>query len=55
METRTSFLESGQFYACQRAQEPFWDHQAQVSVVATCRSSTAGDSPQGPQSALWWS
>jgi hypothetical protein len=45
------FLVSGQFYVRPQAQEPSWDHQAQVSIIATHRTSTEENAPQGPQSA----
>jgi hypothetical protein len=32
-------------------QEPSWDHQAQVSVIATRHSLMTGNAPQGLQSA----
>ncbi len=35
-------MDSGQLYMCLRAQEPSWDHQGQVSAIATLCSLTVG-------------
>ena len=34
----------------EQSQEPYKDHQGQISIIAACQSSTAILDPQGPQS-----
>jgi hypothetical protein len=51
MKTRTSLFGEWSILCTPASKEPSRGHQGQVSIIASCRSLTAGNAPQGPRSA----